>query len=406
MCSFQGLGSVSPLSRIMVLFLSLLTLPATSIQAQTAENTHPGIAWQVRGTWQVEGKGEPIRTGEAIQPGSLLQPAEGTANDSITVLLPDGQPILYECFTTEDCARGFRVPALYRKPEPFAVDMLARIREVLVRGQVDLSTGRQRKPRLPRDEAMAVLSPDNRVDVAGLAAKLSNGSYSYDLRPLDRAYPRQFHLALKKTAPSISVALPSAGIYFVTITDALNTQRIDLFIAAVRPAQAASEMKSFHDAQALIKQWNEDYQSWPVHDFQRAYLASIVLGVDAQPADRQADAAGKTASHEELPGKPGDHAPGERPLGDRAEDRIGVTAEPMFTPQPGLFDGKTAITLQCQTPGATIHFTVNGSQPVASSPVYRAPIMVIGSELTIKAFASVAGRRDSAAVTGIFRIEQ
>jgi hypothetical protein len=30
--------------------------------------------------------------------------------------------------------------------------------------------------------------------------------------------------------------------------------------------------------------------------------------------------------------------------------------------------------------------------------------MVIGSELTIKSFASVAGRKDSAVVTGIFRI--
>jgi len=401
MCSFQGFGSVSPLSRIMVLFLSLLTLPATSIQAQTEENKHPGIAWQIRGTWQVEGKGEPIRTGDAIQPGSLLQPAEGTANDSITVLLPDGQPILYECFTAEDCARGFRVPSLYRNPEPFAVDMLARIREVLIRGQVDLSTGRQRKPRLPRDEAMAVLGPDNRVEVAGLAARLSNGSYTYDLRPLDRAYPRQFQLALKKTGPAISIALPSAGIYFVTITDALNTQRIDLFIAAVKPAQSASLMKSFHDAQDLIKQWNEDYQSWPVHDFQRAYLASIVLGANAQPADGQTDATGKIASSAGLPGKLDDRA-----LGDGPEDRIGRTAEPMFTPRPGLFDGKTAITLQCKTPGATIHFTVNGSQPVANSPVYRAPIMVIGSELTIKAFASSAGRRDSAVVTGIFRIEQ
>src|ERR1700691_3871049 len=220
MCSFQGLGSIPFFSRIIVVFLSFLTFAATSFPAQTAEETPPGIAWQVRGSWQVEGKGEPLRTGDAVQPGSLLQPAEGTADDSITVLLPDGQPILYECFTAEDCARGFRVPSLYRNPEPLAVDMLARIREVLVRGQVDLSTGRQRKPRLPRDEAIAVLGPDNRVDVAGLAARLSNGSYTYDLRPLDRAYPRQFHLALKKTAPSISIALPSAGIYFATITDA------------------------------------------------------------------------------------------------------------------------------------------------------------------------------------------
>jgi hypothetical protein len=36
--------------------------------------------------------------------------------------------------------------------------------------------------------------------------------------------------------------------------------------------------------------------------------------------------------------------------------------------------------------------------------VYHAPIMVKGTELTIKAFASVAGRKDSAVVTGIFRV--
>jgi hypothetical protein len=401
MFSFTRLDSLQLLSKGVPVFLCLLTLTPVPLLAQEAVEASPGVAWEVRGPWQADGRTAPILTGDAVQPGSLLQPAEGTANDSITVLLPDGQPILYECFTAEDCARGFRVPSLYRKPEPLAVNMLARIRAVLVRGQVDLSTGRQRKPRLPRDEVMAVLGPDNRVDIAGLAAKLSNGSYTYYLRPLDRAYPRQFQLALKKTAPSISIALPSAGVYFVTITDALNTQRIDLFIAAVKPAQAPSLMKSFRDAQALIKQWNEDYQSWPVHDFQRAYLASIVLGANAQPGDGQAGAPGENASNAGLPGKPGDRAPSDRPA-----DRIGVTAEPVFSPRPGLFDGKTAIILQCKTPGATMHFTVNGSQPVASSPVYHGPIMVIGSELTIKAFASVAGGKDSAVVTGIFRIEQ
>ena len=82
-----------------------------------------------------------------------------------------------------------------------------------------------------------------------------------------------------------------------------------------------------------------------------------------------------------------------------------MTTEPTFSPTPGLFDGDTAVTLRCNTPGATMHFTVDGSQPVANSPVYRAPIMVKGTELTIKSFASVAGRKDSAVVTGIFRIQ-
>jgi hypothetical protein len=40
------------------------------------------------------------------------------------------------------------------------------------------------------------------------------------------------------------------------------------------------------------------------------------------------------------------------------------------------------------------------------SPVYRAPIMVKETELTIKAYAGGAGKKDSAIVTGIFRIRQ
>jgi len=394
--SLQGSSSARLLNGGVLLCLSLLPLPALSLQAPNAGEAPSGIAWDVRGPWQVDGKGAPILSGDIVLPGSLLQPGEGTADQSITVLLPDGQRILYECFTVEDCARGFRVPSLYRRPEPIAIDVLGRIHAVLVRDRADLSTGPggQKVHRLPRDETMAVFGPDKRVDVAGLAAKLSNGRYTYDLRALNRAYPRQFHLVIEKTGPSISVGLPSSGLYAVTITDALNTPRIDLFIAAVEPAQAANLEKRYHDAKALMKEWNDDYENWPIHDFQRAYLESLMLGVNAMPADGQADAAGKIAPDAGLPVG----------LVDTSGGRTGVTAEPAFSPKPGLFEGKTAITLQCKTPSATIHFTVNGSQPVANSPVYREPIMVIGSELTIKSFASVAGRKDSAVVTGIFRI--
>jgi hypothetical protein len=395
--SLQGSSSARLLNGGVLLCLSLLPLPALSLQAPNAGEAPSGIAWDVRGPWQVDGKGAPILSGDIVLPGSLLQPGEGTADQSITVLLPDGQRILYECFTVEDCARGFRVPSLYRRPEPIAIDVLGRIHAVLVRDRADLSTGpgSQKVHRLPRDEAMAVFGPDKRVDVAGLAAKLSNGRYTYDLRALNRAYPRQFHLVIEKTGPSISVGLPSSGLYAVTITDALNTPRIDLFIAAVEPAQAANLEKRYHDAKALMKEWNDDYENWPIHDFQRAYLESLMLSANAMPADGQADAAGKIAPDAGLPVG----------LVDSAEGRTGVTAEPAFSPRPGSFDGHTAVTLQCNTPGATMHFTVDGSQPVANSPVYRAPIMVKGSELTIKSFASVAGRKDSAVVTGIFRIQ-
>ncbi len=391
MFSFHPVSRVSLLSGSVLLCLSSLLLPAPSLRAQEAKESPAGLAWNVQGLWQAEGKGAPVLTGDPVQPGSLLQPSNGTANHSIIILLPDGQRILYECFTAQDCARGFRVPWLFRAPEPFAVDMLERIRTVLVPGNHAFSASIQPVPRWPRDEVVAELDPGNRVHVAGLAAKLPNGRYTYDLQPLDPAHPRQSHLVLEKTAPSIALALPSAGLFVVTIADDQNTPRIDLFVAAAGPAQAASLQKSFHEANALLKQWNGDYYGWPIHDFQWAYLQSLMLGakplttgLPVQIPPVELTASGQSAAAQM-------HPPG-------------ATGEPTFLPKAGFLPGDTAVTLQCDTPGATIHYTVDSSQPAASSPVYRAPIMVKGTELTIKAFASAARKKDSAVVTGIFRI--
>jgi hypothetical protein len=83
-----------------------------------------------------------------------------------------------------------------------------------------------------------------------------------------------------------------------------------------------------------------------------------------------------------------------------------VAGEPKFFPEPGVFARDMEVTLRCDTPGAVIHYTFDGSQPVATSPVYGAPISVKGTELTVKAFASVPGGKDSAVVTGIYRIHE
>jgi hypothetical protein len=362
--------------------LLILILSATAVGAQRPKEGALGVAWQVRGRWQIEGKGAPILTGDAIPPGSLLQPTGEPANHSILIFLPDGQRILYECFLAQDCERGFRVPSLYREPDPFAVDMLARIRAVLSRRSPDPESGQSQGPRLARQEALAALGPGNRVDIAGLAAKLPNGRYTYDLRPLDPASPRQSHVVLEKNAATITLPLPSPGLYDLTISDQLNTQRIDVFIAAVRPEQSANVMKSFQEATALIRDWNSNYQGWPIHDFQRAYLEALVLGI--KPAQTGAQTAITTES----------------------TDRAGITAEPVFSPKPGLFEGDTAVSLRCDTPGATMHYTVDTSQPFDTSPVYHAPIMVKGTALTIKAFAVAPGEKGSAVVTGTFWIHE
>lgn len=82
-----------------------------------------------------------------------------------------------------------------------------------------------------------------------------------------------------------------------------------------------------------------------------------------------------------------------------------VSGEPTFSPQAGFLRGDTEVALRCDTPGATIHYTVDSSQPTADSPVYTGPISVKGEGLTIKAFSSMPGRRDSPVVTAVYRIQ-
>jgi hypothetical protein len=398
MFSFPTFGDVRRLARRILICFLLFTLSPTTSSVLAQNHSHPplGIAWQVQGSWQIRGVVAPLLTGSTVEPGSLLRPGVGTVNHSITVLLPDGQRVLYECFTIEDCARGFRVPSLYRRPDPFAVDMVARIHSVLLRENgsqglaIKSSIGQDSS--LPRDEIVAVLDSSKTVEVAGLATNLSNGRYTYDVQSLDRTYPPQFHLALEKSAPFITVALPTVGVFVLTISDDLNTPRINLFIAAIMPAQAASITNSFNQAKALMKEWNREGQGWPIHDFQRAYLISLMLGAQPLSTSLQVNAADKDISKAETP--------------SYTESETTVTAEPTFSPKPGVFDGDTAVTLKCETPGATIHYSIDGSQPVAVSPVYHAPIMVKGTELTIKSFASAAAKKDSAVITGIFRIRQ
>jgi hypothetical protein len=384
-----------------VLFCQLSILASVpSLWALNAPAPAAGVAWQIKGTWQTEGKGRPIQTGDAVEPGALLRPDLAATRHSIVLLLPDGQSVGYSCFTAEDCARGFRVPDLYRAPEPFAVDMLARVRSVLVRGDLGFSAASDAHlpSDLPRDEILTVLGPDNQANVKGLAAKLPNGHFTYDIRPLYPSRQSQFHVLLEKNGPAINLRLPSTGLYVVTIDDNENDPRIRLFLAVVSPAQEANFRKSFNDAKEHMAHWNDDWNNdfggWPIHDFQWAFLESLVTQLQPASVSRGA-ATGRGVTHKELVSSQSE-----------ASGRLvhGVTAEPTFSPQAGLLPGAANIMLQSQTPDAIIRYTVDTSEPSANSPVYRAPIVIKHAGLVIKAFAAAKGQKDSAVVTGSFRI--
>jgi hypothetical protein len=273
MFSFWPLTSTPPDWRKFLVCALLLFQGATVLRARSG---NAGLAWHVQGKWQISGEGAPVRAGDAIEPAALLQPDATAGDHSITILLPDGQRILYECFTAVDCARGFRVPSLIQRPDPFALQMLARIGAVVSRSHG--MNPNQHRPahasQTARQESVAALDGAHLVHVAGLIADLPNGRYTYDLRPRNRDYPAQFRVPLEKTTPSIELTLPAPGLYDITITDALNTPRIDLFLVAIKPSQSA-DFQSFRHARATIDTWNDSYAGWPIDDLLRAYLESL-----------------------------------------------------------------------------------------------------------------------------------
>ncbi len=76
---------------------------------------------------------------------------------------------------------------------------------------------------------------------------------------------------------------------------------------------------------------------------------------------------------------------------------------PTINPNGGSFTDSVQVRLDCATVGATIHYTLNGDEPTASSTVYGAPFTLINSS-TVKAKAFKAGSSDSGVTKAGFTI--
>ena len=75
----------------------------------------------------------------------------------------------------------------------------------------------------------------------------------------------------------------------------------------------------------------------------------------------------------------------------------GMAENMVLWPRMGMYDD-THVQILCETPGATIHYTLDGSTPTAASPVYTAPVFV-PSNLLVKAIAYKEGMEDSPVVS-------
>lgn len=342
-----------------------------------------GIAWRVRGQWKADNASASIVTGDPVAPGTLLQPVTGSSQHSIIVLLPDGQQVMYECFQPEDCDRSFRVPELLRQPDSFTLEMLARIRAVLG------PKGRGSEVTEPvRGIVIAPLS-GHRADIAGPVATLPDGTYSFDVVPVGSEHPSAPRQIAEKKSKSISISFPRPGLYILELANDQKLIHSNILVAALEPSRAESVRKSLDAVHTRLQDFSEDFGAWPAQDFEHDYLRSLVLNIAPDSP---------TTSLKEV----------------RLRESSDQTAEPTFSPHPGIFpiknkniaySEKILVTLHCATPGAEIHYTVDTAQPFRTSPVYQGPVTVMGIGLTIKAFATSPGKKPSPVVTGTFHFE-
>ena len=76
-------------------------------------------------------------------------------------------------------------------------------------------------------------------------------------------------------------------------------------------------------------------------------------------------------------------------------------ATPTFSPAAGTYTTAQNVTISCETSGATIYYTTDGTTPTTSSSVYSSPI-AISTTTTVKAMGVKAGMSNSSVATAVY----
>jgi len=81
-----------------------------------------------------------------------------------------------------------------------------------------------------------------------------------------------------------------------------------------------------------------------------------------------------------------------------------TVATPTASLAQGTYTGTQTVTLSCTTTGADIYYTLNGTDPTASSTKYATAITIIDNT-TLKAIAVKSGMNNSAILTAVYTIQ-
>src|SRR6266566_4059448 len=80
-------------------------------------------------------------------------------------------------------------------------------------------------------------------------------------------------------------------------------------------------------------------------------------------------------------------------------------ATPAFSPGGGTYTGSVTVTISDATSGATIHYTIDGSTPTTSSPVYGGAL-TFTQTTTLKAMAAASGMTNSGVASATYTVQQ
>src|SRR5579859_2412403 len=82
-----------------------------------------------------------------------------------------------------------------------------------------------------------------------------------------------------------------------------------------------------------------------------------------------------------------------------------VTATPTFSPPGGVFCAPQSVTITDTTPGATIFYTTDGTNPTAASTVYVSPVTTFLAITQMRAIATAPGYATSGVGVGTYTID-
>jgi hypothetical protein len=274
--------STALLSALLPCVLSL-TLVGAAVVAVPADRGTSGMVWERHGAWHLNGSSDVLRLGESIPPGGLITGSSDGSAHSIVIFLPDGQRMLCECYDTETCSQGFRVPLINPPPQPAVWEMFVAIRDVLLlrpaKAERAFPPPVGREEQAINSEMVAGINPQGEISIASALRVLPSGRYSLRVASDEQtaAATAPVIQPLNWQAPQkvAQVRVGRTGLYRIRVSDQSNAPRFEIEVLATSPASLATEGAGLKFARETILQWT--HAGWPLHSLLRVYLESRLL---------------------------------------------------------------------------------------------------------------------------------